>query len=139
MLSTYVERLSAKNLSKVDESDTSLSSFTRDPLDAPVLLDETRGLMFVKNKIFDASNLAKLIYTLPSGFDTFDGATENAYALDATHGHMATKNYVYELSRYGVVTATTVPSADQLFFDKDGVLWFLSISGGALKAQVIHP
>ena len=78
------------------------------------------------------------MYTLPSSFDTFAGAAENAYALDPVHGLMATKNFVYDLSRYEVVVATVGPDADQLFFDSSGVLWFLSTHDGALKAQIVQ-
>jgi hypothetical protein len=118
-------------------SPSNVPSFTRDPLDAPLLLDETRGLVFAKNIIFDATNLTKVIYSLPSSFDSFYGAAENAYALDATNGRLATKNYVYELTRYSIVTPTLAPKADQLFFDTSGALWFLSTSGGTLSSQIV--
>ncbi len=137
LISTSVRRLMAANLSKIDETSLGAAEFHRDPLDAPILLDETRGLVFAKNKIFDASNLAKVVFTLPSPVDTFAGAGENAYALDPKRGLIATKSYVYELSRYDIVVPTVVPAADQVFFDTNGALWFLSIADGALKAQVV--
>ncbi len=137
LLSTFVSRLLTTDLSEIDKSSTSVPSFSREPLDAPLLLDETRGLVFVKNKIFDVLNLSKVIYTLPSVVDTFDGAAENAYALDATHGLLATKNFVYELSRYDIVAPTLTPTADQEFFDADGTLWFLSVADGSLQAQIV--
>jgi hypothetical protein len=46
---------------------------------------------------------------------------------------------VYDLARYDIVTPTIVPTADQLVFDASGVLWFLSVSNGALEAQVVSP
>ena len=138
-LSTSVRRLQSSNLAMIDQSSASVPSFTRDPLDAPILLDETRGLVFVKNKVFDILNLARLVYSLPSTFDTFSGAAENAYALDAQRGRLATKNYVYDLVRYDIVTPTIMSRADQMFFDASGVLWFLSVPDGALKAQVVSP
>ncbi len=116
-----------------------VSDFNRDPVDAPILLDETRSLIFSKNKIFDATNLAKVVYSLPGSFDTFDGSAENAYALDSARGRMATKNYVYELDRYSIVAPTLVANADQLFFDANGALWFLSVSQGMLVQQLIDP
>ena len=119
-LSTSVDRVQTSDLAMIDQSSASVPSFTRDPLDAPILLDETRGLVFVKNKVFDILNLAKVVYSLPSTFDTFDGAGENAYALDAERGWLATKNYVYDLARYDIVTPTIMPAADQLFFDASG-------------------
>jgi hypothetical protein len=138
VLSTYLARLDAASLSQIDKSATNISSFTRDPVDTPVLLDETRGLVFVKNKIFDATSLTKIVYTLPGGFDTFEGPEENAYALAPAQALMATKNYVYDLARYDVLAETLVPSADQLFFDNTGLLWFLSTSDGTLMAQKIQ-
>ncbi len=82
--------------------------------------------MLVKNKIFDALNLTKIIYTLPGTVDTFSAAEENAYALDAAHGVFATKDYVYNLSRFDVIASTVVPAADQSFFDSSGMLWIRS-------------
>jgi hypothetical protein len=137
VLNTAVHRLVASTLGELDVSPSNVPSFTRDPLDAPLLLDETRGLVFAKNIIFDATNLTKVIYSLPSSFDSFYGAAENAYALDATNGRLATKNYVYELTRYSIVTPTLAPKADQLFFDTSGALWFLSTSGGTLSSQIV--
>ena len=135
-LNTGVHRLAASDLSELDVT-ADVSDFNRDPLDAPILLDEGRGFVFSKNKIFDATNLTRLVYSLPSSFDTFDGAGENTYALDAERGFIATKNYVYELERYEIVAPTLVTGADQLFFDAGGGLWFLSVSRGTLVRQRI--
>jgi hypothetical protein len=139
LLSTSVRRVMTADLSQIDQTSSTLSAFNRNPLDAPILLDEARGLIFNKNKIFDSMNLLKVVYTLPSTFDTFNGAAENTYALDSVHGVFATKNYVYELTRYDVVTTTILPTADQMFFDTSGALWFLSVPDGALEAQVVNP
>jgi hypothetical protein len=139
LINTSVHRLGAADLSEADVTATNIQDFSRDPLDAPILFDETRELVFNKNKIFDATNLSKVIYTLPSAFDVFDGATENAYALDAAHGLLASKSYVYDLTRYDVVAPTLDPSADQLFFDAAGTLWFLSVANGTLSAQSPSP
>jgi hypothetical protein len=138
VLNTYVSRRLTSDLSEIDNSGSNVPNFTRDPLDAPLLLDEVHGYVVAKNKIFDALNLTKVIYTLPGGFDTFDGAAENGYALDAADGLLATKNYVYELSRFDVLAPTVVPAADQMFFDSTGVLWLLSVSNGTLSAQIVH-
>lgn len=89
--------------------------------------------------MFDILNLAKVTYTLPSPVDTFEGAAENAYALDVQRGRLATKNYVYDLARYDIVAPTLVPAADPLFFDASGLLWFLSVPNGALEAQAVNP
>ena len=75
----------------------------------------------------------------PQSFDILAGATENAYALDAARGRFATKNYVYEMDRYSIVAPTIAPTADQLFFDASGTLWFLSVSNGTLTSQNFGP
>jgi hypothetical protein len=66
----------------------------------------------LRDKIFDATNLTRVVYSLPSTVDTFDGAGENAFALDTERGLMATKNYVYELERYEIVVPTLETNAD---------------------------
>jgi hypothetical protein len=137
VLNTYVSRRHTVELSEVDKTATSLTNFTRDPLDVPLLLDETRGLVFAKNKVFDILNLTRVIYTLPGTFDTFNGAAENAYALDSAHGLVASKNFVYSLDRYDVVAEVLVPAPDQLFFTIDGTLWSLSVSQGSLIGQSV--
>jgi hypothetical protein len=81
----------------------------------------------------------RVIYSLPSSFDILDGAGENAYALDVARGRFATKNYVYELDRYSIVAPTIAPTADQIFFDASGTLWFLAVSNGSLTSQTIGP
>jgi hypothetical protein len=136
-LNTGVHRLLTSDLSEVDVTGE-VPDFRRDPLEAPILLDEGRGLIFSKNKIFDATNLTRVVYSLPSAVDTFDGAGENAFALDSERGLMATKNYVYELERYEIVVPTFEPNADQLFFDASGGLWFLSVADGVLRRQLIE-
>lgn len=133
-----VRRLNLADLSQIDESSTTVSAITRDPVDTPIFLDEGRGLIFVKNQILDASNLAKIVYSLPPTPRTYEAAIENIYALDPEHGLMATKGYVYELDHYAVVAQTITHSPDQMFFDKDGRLWMLVISGGSLQAQVVR-
>jgi hypothetical protein len=91
----------------------------------------------IVNRVFDATNLSKLIYTLPgTGMNTLE-ASENAYAVDPARGLLATRNFVYELSRYDVVVPTLTATADQMFFDRDGLLWYLVTAEGALKAQSI--
>jgi len=139
-LNTSVRRIAADSFMLRDEtSATTSQGFTRDPLDAPILLDETRGLVFAKNHIFDAENLTRVEYTLPGAVDTFYGAQENAFALDAQRGLLATRNHVYELDRYSVVADTLADDAEQMFFDRDGLLWYLQLSLGALESQAITP
>ena len=112
-------------------------NFGSAPADAPLLLDESRGYVFVKDKVFDASHLTNVVYTLPGDYSTLNGPQEVAYALNAVGGYLATKNFVYELTRFDPIAATIVPSSDQLFFDRAGKLWMLSTARATLSAQLV--
>jgi hypothetical protein len=136
-LNTAVHRILTSDLSEADMTHPNMSNFYTEPLSTPILLDETRGLVFVKNKVFDAKNLETLVYTLSSTYDSFDSAFENTYALDPQRGLLSTKSYVYELGHYDVVTPTLVADADQLFFDSKGKLWFFSAARSVVSAQVV--
>ena len=138
-LNSYVTRLLTSDLSQVDQSPMTLTDFDRDPLDAPLLLDEVDGYVLVKNKIFDALNLTKVVYTLPGAVETYSAATENAYALDTAHGMFATKSYVYSLNGFNILAPTVISAADQLFFDSSGSLWMLSVAQGTLSSQIVQP
>ena len=134
----YVSRSRVPDLTQLDVSSMTVPNFGSAPADAPLLLDESRGYVFVKDKIFDASNLTNVIYTLPGDYSTLNGPQEVAYALDAAGGFLATKNFVYELTRFDPIAATIVPSPDQLFFDDAGMLWMLSTAQATLSAQLVH-
>lgn len=133
---TAVRRVLTTNLGEVDATNY-ISWWSRNPVDAPILLDETRGLIFSKNRVFGTSDLTTLLYTLPGGGESYDGSRENAYALDAERGHLATKDFVYNLDGYEPIAMTAVENPDQLFFGADGTLWFLSVSQGALLQQLM--
>jgi hypothetical protein len=137
-LGVYVSRSRVSDLAQLDVSSMTVPNFGSAPADAPLLLDESRGYVFVKDKVFDASNLAKVIYTLPGNYNTLSGPQEVAYALNASGGFLASKNFVYELSRFDPVAATIVPSSDHLFFDNAGKLWMLSTAQATLSAQLVH-
>ena len=134
----YVSRSRVSDLAQLDVSSMTVPNFGSAPSDAPLLLDESRGYVFVKDKVFDASHLTNVTYTLPGNFDTLSGPQEVAYALNASGGFLATKNFVYELSRFDPVAATIVPASDQLFFDSAGKLWMLSTAHATLTAQLVH-
>ncbi len=131
-----VRRLDTFDWTVLDQTSAS-EGVTRDPLDAPILLDEAGERILVKNKIFDASNLSRVLYTFPGPVDSYRGATENVYALDATRARAATRNTIYDLNKYRVIGPTLFPNAAQRFFDRDGLLWFLLTSDGKLVAQRI--
>jgi hypothetical protein len=137
-LGVYVSRSRVSDLAQLDVSSMAVPNFGSTPADAPLLLDESRGYVFVKDKVFDVSHLTNVTYTLPGTYSTTSGPQEIAYALNASGGFFATKNFVYELSRFDAVAATIVPSSDQLFFDNAGKLWMLSTSRATLTAQLVH-
>ncbi|HMJ12625.1 MAG TPA: hypothetical protein VK524_14470 [Polyangiaceae bacterium] len=135
-LNTAVKRVSSATFSVLDETAVTASeNFQRDPLDTPVLLDERRRLVFVKNKVFDTAELKRVIYTLPGRSQIPYGAVENAYALDGACGLLASRSYIYELGRYDIFSPTLSHSADQMFFDREGSLWFVLGAERALRAQ----
>lgn len=133
-----IRRHAANGLSQLDQTpEPSNDPLLRGGLSSPLLLDERRGLLIAKTALFDAQDLSKRIYTLPE-LDTLALAhSELAYALDAGHGWLATRRYVYELDRYTVVSRTATTAADQMFFDHDGLLWYLNTAKHTLSAQVI--
>lgn len=132
--SSAVRRLDTYDWTLLDQTSAS-DGVARDPLDAPILLDEAGERVLVKNKVFDATNLARVLYTFPGPIDTYRGATENVYALDATRGRAATRGTVYDLGKYRPISPALFPNAAQRFFDRDGLLWFLLTADGKLVAQ----
>lgn len=133
---SFVRRLDTFDWSTLDQTSAS-DGMARDPLDAPILLDEAGERILVKNKIFDATNLTRVLYTFPGTADSSRGASENVYALDAARNRAATRNAVYDLTQYRAVVPTLFPNAAQRFFDRDGLLWFLLTADGKLVAQRI--
>ncbi len=58
---SFVTRLDAASLMASDTSGEDV--FFRDPLDAPILLDEAHGLLFAKNVVLDAQDFTNVLYT----------------------------------------------------------------------------
>jgi hypothetical protein len=133
-----IRRHAASDLSKLDQVPKQANDpLTLGGLTTPLLLDERRNLLIAKTTLFDAQNLAKRVYTLPDlGLQGF-GIKESAYALETQRGWVATRHYVYELEQYKVVSRTATAAADQMFFDRDGQLWFLNVAERSLRAQAI--
>ena len=134
-----IRRHAASDLSKLDQ----VPNHANDPLAlggliSPLLLDARRNLLIAKTTVFDANNLSKRLYTLP-GLNTQSsfGLQEAAYALDSERARVATRRHVYELEHYERVSRTASTTADQMFFDAEGKLWFLNVAKRLLRAQVI--
>ncbi len=128
-----VRRIATANWIEADRSAPGID-LTTEPYNGPMFLDETRALVLTKNRIFDATNLAKLVFTLP-GFAGHSGAEENVYAIDSASGRFASRAYVYSLDTFRIESATLTADADDMFFDRDGLLWFLVSADGTLTAQ----
>jgi len=132
-----IHRLLTSDLSETDTTGT-LTDLHANPPDGPIILDEGRGLLFTRNKVYEASDLSTVVHTLPGYWALDYGALENAYALDTARGHLATKYYVYDLGQYDILKAAVVPEPDQVFFDAVCGLWFLSMKKSALMQQLIE-
>jgi hypothetical protein len=133
---SHVHRLRTSDLSEVDATGT-VESFMRYPLDAPLLLDEGRGLIFSKNKVFDANDLPTLVNTIPGWAVSLDQAIDNAYALDPVRGRLATQRFIHELDRLDIVEEVVAYYPEELFFDGAGALWSLSRNKDTLTQQII--
>lgn len=136
--SAPIHHYSASDLSELDKSPTQ----TNDPLllgglASPLLLDEKRKLLIVKSTVFDAQALSKRLYTLPSFGGVVNSFREFSYAVDSERGWVATRRYVYELDHHAVVSRTASAAADQMFFDRDGRLWFFDAKKHLLRSQVV--
>ncbi|HEX9619212.1 MAG TPA: hypothetical protein VF989_03690, partial [Polyangiaceae bacterium] len=136
---TAVYRVETGTWSLLDETLIDYQdAFYRDPLDTPILFDESSLLLLAKNRVFDAFNLTKVLFTFTSdGDDVFDGAVQNAYAADFAATVMASKTQVFSLTDYAAVEPVAASGADQLFFDKNGRLYALVVNRGALVYQDI--
>jgi hypothetical protein len=133
---SHLHRLRTSDLSEMDATGT-VESFMRYPLDAPLLLDEGRGLIFSKNKVFDASDLPTLVNTIPGWAVSLDQAIDNAYALDPVRGRLATQRFIHDLDRLDIVEEVVAYYPEELFFDGDGALWSLSRNKDTLTQQII--
>jgi hypothetical protein len=101
---------------------------------------DARNLVLAKNRIFDALNLERVLFTLASLDDSvFEGAAENAYAVDATRGRFATMTHVYSLDDFQSILSLAESDVNQMFFDRDGRLYLLRTTSGILARVDIDP
>ncbi|AHV95810.1 hypothetical protein [Paenibacillus sabinae] len=83
-------------------------------MDTPVLLLEGQGKLVVKNKVFDLSDVSKVIGTLP----------EPIYAVNSTGDLLVGKNGIYDAATYQKVEALSLGEATEIFFDPNGKLYY---------------
>ncbi len=136
-VSTSVTRIDTSDWSTRDQTNISYPAvFYRDPLDAPILWDHDRKLIFSKNRIFNAENLTNLVFSFLDPSDSvFTGAVENAYALDAARGRFATRQNIYSADTFRSIAATGQSTANQYFFDANGALRMLMTANNRLECQ----
>jgi hypothetical protein len=110
--------------SEIDRSATQYPDFRRDPLDAPIFLDETSEIVIHKRYVFDSLDLLTVIHDF--------GEDEVVYALDFTNRRAATKNRIYSLDNYTVITPNPISSNDGMFFDAEGDFYIIRNDVGAI-------
>ena len=136
---TEVKRFSIPDFALMDETGVT-DGFYRDPLDTPILVSESRGVVLAKNRILDPLNLERVIFTITSPRDrSIDGAEENAYAADFERGRFATKKAVYSLDAIVSILSISRPNASQLLFDRSGRLYFLETAQNRLDYVDLDP
>ncbi len=135
---TDVYRIDVKTWAAVDQTTISYAQgFYRDPLDTPILWDHTRNLIFAKNRVFDANNLATVDYTFANAADMSLESYENAYAMDAASGLLVTRHHVFSTDTFLSLGTVTDSSAVQYFVSADGVLRALTTSPNLLDCQTL--
>jgi hypothetical protein len=138
---TTVKRWAVPGFMLIDEANLGYQDeFFRDPLDTPILLDPMRSLILAKNRVFDATNLARVIFTFTSPEDdSRDGAIENAYAIDPLRGRFATAHHVFSLDDFTSILSIERGDSGQMFFDRDGQLYVVLTNEGVLGRWQIPP
>jgi hypothetical protein len=138
-VATSVTRVRISDWSTADQTTLAYpADFYRDPLDAPVLWDPGRNLIFSKNRVFEADNLAHVVFTFADPNDSiFSGAVQNSYALDTVHGRFATRRNVYAEDTLNEVAANAQSTANQYFFDSAGSLRALVTATNRLECQTL--
>lgn len=111
-----VLRYSAADLSTIDSTNQGYPDYRRDPLDSPILLDETSNRIINKRFVMNSLNLAQVYYTFPE--------TDIIYAADFVNQYAVSRRMIYSLQDYNPVLGTPV-AGDQMFFDNNGVLYML--------------
>jgi hypothetical protein len=124
---TNVVRFDLPNLVRRDRSEIDHSAFPRDPLDAPILLDEAHGRVLTKNHALDRNDLSTVVFRLGDG--------EVVYAADFARNRVATKTQVYAADTFAPIAPTLSRFGQAQFFDRDGVLYFVDNRRPSLIVQ----
>ncbi|WP_375105188.1 S-layer homology domain-containing protein [Paenibacillus sp. RS8] len=100
---------------KVDQSMLGYPNMDRDPLDTPILLVESQGMIIAKNKAFNMNNLQEVIGTFP----------EPIYAVDIVNNTALGKRGIYDLTSFEKVQTIKLAGATNIFYDDQGNLYYL--------------
>ncbi|MDT3427669.1 hypothetical protein J2Z22_003232 [Paenibacillus forsythiae] len=120
----FAYSVSGNSVTKLGQSNLGYPNFLRDPLDTPVIVLESQGKLVVKNKVFDLNNVSQVIGTLP----------EPIYAANSTGELLVGKNGIYDAATYQKVEALSLGSATEIFFDRNGKLYYL-VNGALMSVQ----
>lgn len=134
---TDVYRVDTKTWTTTDHSTLGYPAFLRDPLDTPILWDHSRDWIFAKNRVLDAKNLSKVVFTFTDSGDTSSSAFHNAYALNPTSGRVVSRYDVFGLDDFKSRGKVTSGAANDFFFAKDGRLRALVTSSNQLTCQTV--
>ncbi|MEK5253266.1 hypothetical protein NST74_07380 [Paenibacillus sp. FSL F4-0125] len=99
---------------KVDQSNLGYPNMDRDPLDTPILLVESQGMIIAKNKVFKMNNLQEVIGTFP----------ELIYAVDVVNHTALGKKGIYDLTSFQKVQTINLADATNIFYDDKGNLYY---------------
>lgn len=114
----YRIQVNETSFAQSDVSQLGYPTMSRDPLDTPIFLDETSMRIIVKRFVLDANNLQFVYHTFNEG--------EEIYAVDFTNNRAASKNNIYTLETYNIVSSVPIKDSNQMFYDKNGTLYMLA-------------
>lgn len=111
----YANSINGSTFTQVDKSVLGYPNMLRDPLDTPIFLLETAGLVIAKNKVFDMNDL-----TVVKG-----SFAEPIYAVSTASGTAVGKTGIYNLSNYQKLETLSLSAAKEIFYGNNGVLYYL--------------
>lgn len=120
----YRVRIEGDKLDVVGESRIGYPAGSRDPRNTPIFYDAASGRVLAKVFVLNASNLEQIYFTFFYD-DYYKERSENIYAVDWQRHHAASQRKLYSLDTYRSVADLPFQQSDEMFFDRDGVLYML--------------
>lgn len=102
---------------QLDKANKSYPEIVRDPLDAPIILNEDKKWVFCKKLLLSSENLKQV-------YNTFN---EEIYAVNETGTYAVSKKNLYGLENFDVLKKLPdqIKNIDCLFFDKYDILYII--------------